>query len=429
MMLKWLFLSWWIAFVSGKSEILVNEPRSGSGLWNWNIQIDSQGVGWIHPSTVNQRYKVCDAGELITREPKNWLRTDFIDVKNAKRLDIEIHYILLNCPITGTSKFCKTYLTLYSYHTDTKEPPPDPTKVMFQKEAAITPKSLPPQGSYKTDVFYGSLVTRARGIYLAFLDQGVCITLTKVVISYRYCPEIVGTLVTFPRTVAPTNDSDLAHQEGKCADVNSVNKGVCLSNGEWNIPDDFACLCKAGYELVNGTIASLECKECPRGSHKSTISNSKCLQCPSNSISNVERTACTCDDGFYNFKTILEAGCKALPLAPLMARITVVKATAVIISWQRSPDDKGNITYAVYCFRCNSGDYKYCKEAYDRQVRFSPGKENITGVTVTVHGLSSSSFFLFRVYSVNELNQQEKDKDKWNYAEVFVETKGKVKCE
>ena len=50
-------------------------------------------------------------------------------------------------------------------------------------------------------------------------------------------------------------------------------------------------------------------------------------------------------------------------------------------------------------------------------------------MNVTVHGLSSSSFFLFRVYSVSELNQQEKDKNRWNYAEVFVETKGDIECE
>ena len=112
-----------------------------------------------------------------------------------------------------------------------------------------------------------------------------------------------------------------------------------------------------------------------------------------------------------------------------MVRITVVKATVVIISWHRSPDDSGNITYAVDCFRCSSGDDKNCKEACDRQVRYLPRKDDITGLNVTMHGLSSSSFFLFRVYSVSELNQQEKDRDKWNYAEVLVETKGKVKCE
>ena len=135
---------------------------------------------------------------------------------------------------------------------------------MFKKEAVITPESLPAQGSTQTGIVRGSVITTTRGIYLAFLDQGACITLRKVVISYRYCPEIGSTLVAFPRTVAPANDSNLTEEEGNCTDVNSVNKvklvSVCLSNGEWNITDDFACLCKAVYELVNGTIASLECR-------------------------------------------------------------------------------------------------------------------------------------------------------------------------
>ena len=201
---------------------------------------------------------------MITREPRNWLRTDFINVKNANRLDIEIHYSLLNCPKDDTSQFCKTYLTLYSYNTNTKEPVPDPTNGVFKKEAVIAPKRLPAQGSTKAEIFSGSVVTTASGIYLAFFDQGVCVTLTKVVISYRYCPKIGSTLVTFPRTVAPANDSDLTEQEGKCTDVNSVNKiklsSVCLSNGEWNITGDLKCLCNPGYELANGSVAGLECR-------------------------------------------------------------------------------------------------------------------------------------------------------------------------
>ena len=201
---------------------------------------------------------------MITKVPRNWLRTDFINVRNANRLDIEVHYSLLNCPKHASSKFCKTYLTLYSYHANTEQSIPDPTKGIFKKEAVITPKRLPAQGTTKTDIFRGSMLTTARGIYLAFLDQGVCITLTKVTISYRYCPNIGSTLVTFPRTVAPANDSDLTEQEGKCTDVNSVNKvklvSVCLSNGEWNITDDLLCLCNPGYELVNGSVAALECK-------------------------------------------------------------------------------------------------------------------------------------------------------------------------
>ena len=188
---------------------------------------------------------------MIAREPRNGLRTDFIEVKNASRLDIEIHYRLLNCPKKDTGRFCKTYLTLYSYNTNSEQPVPDPSRGGFKEEAVITPESLPAQGVTQEHIFRSSVVTTARGIYLAFLDQGVCITLTKVVISYRYCPEIGSTLVTFPRTVAPANDSNLTEEEGKCTDVNSVKKvklvSVCLSNGEWNITDDLKCLCNPGY--------------------------------------------------------------------------------------------------------------------------------------------------------------------------------------
>ena len=68
----------------------------------------------------------------------------------------------------------------------------------------------------------------------------------------------------FSRTAAPVNDSSLEEQTGLCTDVNSVNKvklsGVWLSNGEWNITDAVKCLCKPGYELVNGTGGNvLEC--------------------------------------------------------------------------------------------------------------------------------------------------------------------------
>ena len=116
----------------------------------------------------------------------------------------------------------------------------------------------------------------------------------------------------------------------------------------------------------------------------------------------------------------------ALPQAPVKANFTKVLATRVVISWQHSPDDNGRITYALDCFRCKSGEDEKCKEACDRQVKYLPGKENITGLNVTVHGLSPSSFFLFRVYSVSELNQQENNKDNWNYAKVYVKTKGNV---
>ena len=99
----------------------------------------------------------------------------------------------------------------------------------------------------------------------------------------------------------------------------------------------------------------------------------------------------------------------------------------MLLSWHRSLDDNGTLTYTVDCFKCNSNSEKNCYETCGRKIRYSPKKENITGVNVTVSGLSSSSFYMFRVYSVNELNKEEKDKDEWKFAVVLVETKGEVR--
>ena len=116
----------------------------------------------------------------------------------------------------------------------------------------------------------------------------------------------------------------------------------------------------------------------------------------------------------------------ALPAAPLYANPTLVKATYVVIKWERSLDDSGGmLRYAVDCFICKSSNYKVCNEPCGTGVQYMPSQDNITNVAVTINGLPSDSFIKFRVYSVSELNEEEKDRDKWKYVMVSVKTKGK----
>ena len=221
---------------------------------------------WSHPSTATPIYSVCDIGNKL-EAPKNWLLTEFINIRNAKRVEVEVTYTLRNCP-SDVGPFCRTNFSLYSYHTNNTLVTPSDSSVFlkFKKESVITPKTLPAPGDRTTQTFYGSVVTKENGIYLALLDQGACLTIKKVVVKYRYCAERGATLVKFPRTVAPANDINLIKQEGKCTDPNSLKSsnrklfGLCLSNGEWNITDDSACFCNKGYELTNGSSDSLACK-------------------------------------------------------------------------------------------------------------------------------------------------------------------------
>ena len=220
---------------------------------------------WTHPSNVSPYYSVCDASNKY-EVPENWLITDFINIKNATRLDIEVTYTLLTCPLANVGPFCRTNFSLYSYHIDFKYNP-DPKKLNLLKETVITPKILPMPGERTTDTFDGSIVTKAKGIYLALLDQGTCLTIRRFVLRYRFCSETVPSkLVRFPRTLAPANEINLTKQEGECTDPNAIKKnnktlfGVCLSNGEWNITDNSACLCSNGYELTHGSSDSFTCK-------------------------------------------------------------------------------------------------------------------------------------------------------------------------
>ena len=225
----------------------------------------SDSVKWKPPSPQKSRYSVCDIS--TRKEPINWLRTDFIDVKDAKLLNIEVRYNLLGCPGkgAGSGEHCKTYFTLYVLHADGKvTPAPEPFKVTYEEADTIMPKGPPKPDVLVYEIHHAKVARKKAGLYLAFKDQGSCVSITDVVVTYNYCSEMGSVLVKFNRTVAPVNDSRLVEQEGKCTDPNSVNKvklsGVCLSSGKWNVTDDIECLCKRGYELVSGSEhKSLEC--------------------------------------------------------------------------------------------------------------------------------------------------------------------------
>ncbi|PFX18158.1 Proto-oncogene tyrosine-protein kinase receptor Ret [Stylophora pistillata] len=260
--------------------------------------------------------RVCDISNKL-EEPNNWLLTKFINIKNATRLDIIVTYTIRAChyPSANVGPFCKTNLTLYSYHTDNRlDHYPVPIRVKFYKETVIAPKILVAPGSLTTDTFYRSVVTKAKGIYLALLDQGACLRVRKFLVRYHFCSERVAPFIRFSRTVAPVDDINLAKIEGECTDPNSLERpnekiiGVCLSNGEWNITNNSDCLCNYGYKLTqcNETSDSFACKDCQRGFYKDSVSNAKCKPCPVYSAPNTDRTGCMCKEGYYRSSSVAD---------------------------------------------------------------------------------------------------------------------------
>ena len=183
-------------------------------------------------------------------------------------LNIKLTYNLRRCPPTASS-FCKHKWSIYVLHVEKEVvgvdlDPLTANEGTYQEVETIVPTVPPAPGKMESYDYDVKIEIKKGGVYLAFLDQGACLSLSSVIVSYNYCSEIGGVLVRFSRTPAPLNDSYLVEQTGRCSDVNSINKvklsGVCLSNGEWNITDGIKCLCKRGHELVNGSEGNvLEC--------------------------------------------------------------------------------------------------------------------------------------------------------------------------
>ena len=183
-------------------------------------------------------------------------------------LNIKLKYNLRRCPPTASS-FCKHKWSIYVLHVEKEVVgvdlnPLTVNELTYEEVGTIEPTVLPAHGKNEPYDYDVKIITKKGGVYLAFLDHGACVSISSVIVSYNYCSEIGGVLVSFSRTPAPVNDSYLVEQTGSCSDVNSINEvnlsGVCLSSGEWNITDGIKCLCKRGYELVNGSEGNvLEC--------------------------------------------------------------------------------------------------------------------------------------------------------------------------
>ena len=202
---------------------------------------------------MEKKYTVCDTFAVV--KPGNWLRTPFIPLRGAKLLDVKMGYFLRNCP-NNAGNHCKTRLGFYVYHTDDKVPNPDPAVInyKFVEDITVPKETLPEPGEGKEFVYHGKVVTKSKGLYLAFKDEGACISIRNFTAGYKYCPEQGRDLVLFPRTISPADNADSVERVRNCSDGKSFSQnklvGFCLSSGKWNITEGSECLCRQGYELV-----------------------------------------------------------------------------------------------------------------------------------------------------------------------------------
>lgn len=216
-------------------------------------------------STLWRTQYVCD----ITSERRvdHWLRSPYFFRRQAQRIEIELGFSIRDCAAFQTPneiRSCRETFELYIHESDH-------TEKEFQwstyKLVDIIAGNRFTSNNYGTlGLSYTNNVTvnvKTRGIsveengfYLAFRDQGACISLLYVKVFYRLCEEATRGLVHFPQTPTGAFLTDIVERDGICTTNSKLLRkplGFCKGNGQWTFQETVlrdSCHCQEGYELL-----------------------------------------------------------------------------------------------------------------------------------------------------------------------------------
>lgn len=262
--------------ILGVEKSLFDSTRYHAEL-NWDKQAFGDSLelpGWKEQSFSRKNgdvwrvHFVCD---IASANPNNWLRLPFIDRDEANRLTIKLEYTIRECKkYPGEIRSCKeTFQLLYLESDELYADLPgfDESNYNYLKTIAPSSEQLPATSTTSSSTHSASsapnvfqtevelpLRSNKRGVYLVFRDQGACVSLLSIKVSYTLCPAQVNSLAWFPKTPSGTNLTDLVQKTGKCV-PNSESKSTpiayCQTNGNWFFIDSkepgSSCICRPGF--------------------------------------------------------------------------------------------------------------------------------------------------------------------------------------
>jgi hypothetical protein len=264
--------------------VVLLDTRQARDYLNWHkVSSNGQSIdGWgelsfdakffpsllptFYTSTLWRTQYVCD----ITAERRldHWLRSPFFKRQRAQRIEIELGFSIRDCAAFQTPneiRSCRETFELYIRQYDQTEKEFRWSNYQLIDIIAGNRFTSNNYGSFasinQTSNLTVNVKTRGiavdkNGFYLAFRDQGACISLLYVKIFYRLCESTTRQLVHFPETPTGASLTDIVEREGICtSNAQNVRKvlGFCKGNGQWTFQETFlldSCHCHEGYELL-----------------------------------------------------------------------------------------------------------------------------------------------------------------------------------
>ncbi|XP_054939610.1 ephrin type-B receptor 3 isoform X3 [Physeter macrocephalus] len=248
-------------------------------------------------------YQVCNVHES---SQNNWLRTGFIWRQDVQRVYVELKFTVRDCnSIPNIPGSCKETFNLFYYEADSDVA--SASSPFWMENPYVKVDTIAPDESFSR-LDAGRVNTKVRsfgplskaGFYLAFQDQGACMSLISVRAFYKKCASTTAGFALFPETLTGAEPTSLVIAPGTCI-ANAVEVSVplklyCNGDGEWMVPVG-ACTCATGHEPA---AKESQCRPCPPGSYKAKQGEGPCLPCPPNSrTTSPASSICTCHSNFY----------------------------------------------------------------------------------------------------------------------------------
>lgn len=211
-------------------------------------------------ASFERRYRTCSVENRIN----NWLRLPFIERNGAKAIHVEVFFTMSACADTGNAQLCKETFDLYYYEansdfasaaTPSWDSPPYVKVARIAAEDRFDDPNQDPNSVVNLGNEHFGTLTK-KGFYIAFLDTGACMSITKVHVYSVVCPETIVNFAIFNRTYEAGTQSELPQVHGTCIDnAQPLNGDVliyhCQFGGGWKAPTG-ACGCSPGYQSSRG---------------------------------------------------------------------------------------------------------------------------------------------------------------------------------
>ena len=207
-------------------------------------------------------YHVCDIG---SDNVNNWLYSEndgFHLPDNVKKVNITVNFTISKT-CTTLMENCVGHFGVYTYQAtkDSNKSDFDPRNGKYHKLSTVklpsnlSSVSVIPWNTAQLSLFIKEGTSQ---VFLAIHDQGTCLTINSVLVTYSVCPKrtLPDSLVVLQQTMAPANESETVKVVGKCSDNSESTslelEAICKSNGDWLRADNGTgvCLCKPGWEKV-----------------------------------------------------------------------------------------------------------------------------------------------------------------------------------